>query len=67
MTHRKMFDTDAFARKFHIKMNVFGMHDWTNGFKKGTSHWRTFLNTCVCVCLCVCIYIYNYIFPPGAT
>ena len=48
MARVKMFDTGAFAKKVHIKMNVFRIQEWTNGFKKGTSHWRTFLNTCVC-------------------
>ena len=65
----KMFDTDAFVRKVNIKMNVLRMQDWSNGLKKGTSHWRTFSNTRVCVCACVrtcvcvrvCVYIYIYI------
>ena len=55
MARVNVFDTDAFVKKFNIKMNVFRQQDWSNGLKKGTSHWRTFLNTCIYVCVCVCV------------
>ena len=60
MARVKLFDTDAFVRKVDVKLNVFRKKDWSNGLKKGTSHWRTFLNTCVCVCVCVYVYIFRF-------